>query len=50
MVTKKFKIEFAVEPEFIDKLNKIKAIMSPKFPNGIGLEQVIDILMDECLY
>jgi hypothetical protein len=49
-VTRKFKIEFAVEPGFIAKLHKIKALMSSKFPNGIGLEQVIDMLMDEYLY
>ncbi len=49
VVTKKFKVEFAVEPKFIKKLDKIKVLLSPKFPKGLGFEQVIDILMDEYL-
>ncbi len=49
VVTKKYKIEFAVEPGFIKRLKKIITLLSPKFSKGIGLEQVIDILMDEYL-
>jgi len=45
----KYKLRFAVDPEFLKKLKKIKSLLSTKYPNGINLEQVFDILMDEYL-
>lgn len=46
-VLRRFRLEFAVDPRFIDKLEKTKALVSTRFPAGIGLEVLFELLMDE---
>lgn len=47
LITQKFKLEFAVDPEFMEKLARIKSLLSTKYPKEMGFEKVFDILMDE---
>ncbi len=37
------------DPEFMDKLNKIKSLLSNKFPAGITLKELFGITMEEYL-
>ena len=46
-VLRKYRLEFAADPRFIEKLEKTKALLSTKFPAGIGLEELFELLMDE---
>ncbi len=43
----KFKLQFAVSPEFMKKYEKIKGLMSTKHPGGIDFEGAFEVLMDE---
>ncbi len=45
----KYELRFMADPEFMDKLNKIKSLLSNKFPAGITLEELFDITMEEYL-
>ncbi len=45
----KYELRFMADPEFMDKLNKIKSLLSNKFPTGISLEALFDITMEAYL-
>jgi 5-methylcytosine-specific restriction endonuclease McrA len=45
----KFKLEFMVDPEFMQKLERIKAGLSRKHPEGVNFEMLFNIVMDEYL-
>ncbi len=45
----KYELRFMAGPGFMDKLEKIKSLLSNKFPTGITLEELFDITMDEYL-
>ncbi len=49
VVEPKYKIQFAVDPAFMEKLNKIKSFLSTKYPKKIDFETIFDILMSEYL-
>ncbi|UCF06448.1 MAG: hypothetical protein JSV33_05310 [bacterium] len=34
LITQKFKLEFAVDPGFMEKLARVKSLLSSKYPNG----------------
>jgi len=48
---KKFKLEFAVDPECMKKIEKVKALLSRKYPNGVPLglllEEALDAYLDK---
>ncbi|UCF06865.1 MAG: HNH endonuclease [bacterium] len=50
LITQKFKLEFAVDPGFIEKLARVRSLLSSKYPKGINLEQLFQELLDEYLY
>jgi hypothetical protein len=43
------KLGFSVSPEFMAKYNKIKSLLSSRYPEGINFETLFDILMTEYL-
>ncbi len=43
----KFKLQFAVSPEFMTKYKRVKELMSTKHPGGIDFEGAFEALMDE---
>ncbi len=45
----KYELRFMAGPEFMDKLNRIKSLLSNKFPTGITLEELFDITMEAYL-
>lgn len=47
--SERFKIEFAADREFIAKLEKIRSRLSGRFPQGLSMEKLFGILMDEYL-
>jgi 5-methylcytosine-specific restriction endonuclease McrA len=49
IVEREFKPRFAVDPGFMEKPNKIKSLLSMKYPKGIAFETLFDILMNEYL-
>ncbi len=49
MVERKFKLQFAVDPEFMEKLARIKSLLSTKYPKDIYFEKIFNILMIEYL-
>jgi hypothetical protein len=49
VLEKKFKIEFAVDPDFMKKLEEAKALISKKYPCGVSLEQLFEVVLDEFL-
>jgi hypothetical protein len=49
LITQKFKLEFAVDPGFMEKLARIRSFLSTKHPEGLSLEAVFDITMSEFL-
>lgn len=49
VLAKKYKIEFAVNPDFIKKLDEAKAILSKKYPKGFAFEQLFEEMLDEYL-
>ena len=46
-ISRKFKLEFAVDPEFMKKFNRMKALLSSNYPEGISFEELFMLLMDE---
>jgi hypothetical protein len=49
MLEQKFKLEFAVNPAFMEKLEETKALLSKKYPRGVSFEQLFEVIMDEYL-
>ncbi|UCF04727.1 MAG: hypothetical protein JSV33_12495, partial [bacterium] len=49
MITQKFKLEFAVDPAFMEKLERVISLLSTKHPGGLGFEKLFEILMDDYL-
>jgi hypothetical protein len=49
VLEKKYKLEFAVEPNFIKKLEEAKAILSKKYPRGVPFEQPFELMLNEFL-
>jgi hypothetical protein len=51
ILEKKYKLEFAVEPECMKKLDEAKAILSRKYPKGVPLgkllEEALDVYLDK---
>ncbi|MFH1755625.1 MAG: HNH endonuclease, partial [Candidatus Latescibacterota bacterium] len=45
----KYKLEFAVSPGFMKKLEEVKAILSKKHSSGISFEQMFELMLDEFL-
>ena len=46
---RKFKIQFAVDPEFMEKLGEIRSLLSTRYPKGMNFQTLFDILMTEYL-
>jgi 5-methylcytosine-specific restriction endonuclease McrA len=46
-LSKKFKLEFTVDPRFMEKLNEVKTILSTKYPRGLEFGKLFEILIDE---
>jgi 5-methylcytosine-specific restriction endonuclease McrA len=44
---KKFKLEFTVDPRFMEKLNKVRSILSTKYPGGFEFGKLFEIVIDE---
>ncbi|MCK5548518.1 MAG: hypothetical protein KAI64_05860, partial [Thermoplasmata archaeon] len=49
VITEKFKLEFAVDPEFMENLSSVKSLLSTKYPKGMDFQTVFGILMQEYL-
>jgi 5-methylcytosine-specific restriction endonuclease McrA len=49
ILEQRLKLGFTVTPEFMKKYNKIKSLLSSKYPDGIDFETLFDILMSEYL-
>jgi hypothetical protein len=48
-ITQKFKLEFAVDPEFMEKFSRVRSLLSNKYPKGMNFEIIFNILMTEYL-
>ena len=46
-ISRKYKFEFAVDTEFMKKFNRMKALLSGTYPEGISFENLFMLLMDE---
>ena len=46
-VLRKYRLQFAADPRFIDKLETIRSLLSTTHPCGISLEELFELLMDE---
>jgi len=46
-ICKKFRMEFAVDTRFMERLEKIRELLSTRFPAGIGFEDLFMLLMDD---
>ncbi len=49
IVEQRLKLGFSVSPEFMEKYNKIKSLLSNKHPEGLDFETLFEHLMDEYL-
>jgi hypothetical protein len=51
VLEKKYKLEFAIEPECMQKLEEAKALLSKKYPEGVPLgtllEEALDVYLDK---
>jgi len=47
IIEQKFELKFAVSPEFMKKLNEVKALLSNRYPAGIEFEPLFGVLLDE---
>ena len=45
----RFLIQFAASPEFMQKLNEARALLSNRFPTGVSFENVFEAALDEFL-
>jgi 5-methylcytosine-specific restriction endonuclease McrA len=46
-ISRKYKFEFAVNREFKEKFDRMKALLSSRYPQGISFEALFMLLMDE---
>jgi len=46
-ISRKYRLEFAVDPEFMKKFNRMKTLLSSNYPEGISFEELFMLLMDE---
>lgn len=46
-ISRKYKFEFAADSEFKKKFDRMKALLSSRFPEGISFEDIFMLLMDE---
>jgi len=44
---KGYKLEFTVDPRFMEKIGRTRAILSARYPRGLGLGELFEILLDE---
>ena len=49
VIKEKYKLEFAVDPAFMEKLKTIRSLLSTKHPRGMSFETLFEIVMDEYL-
>ena len=49
ILEQRLKLGFSVSPEFLKKYNKIKSLLSSRFPEGIDFETLFDYLMNDYL-
>ncbi len=49
VVERKFQLQFAVEPTFMDTLKRVTSLLSTMYPQGITFEMVFTILMQDYL-
>jgi 5-methylcytosine-specific restriction endonuclease McrA len=49
ILEKKYKLEFAVGPDFMKKLEEAKVILSRKYPQGVPFEQLFELMLNEFL-
>ncbi len=47
MLEKRLKIVFGVDPEFMNKVNQVKELLSARYPKGLDFETLFEALMDE---
>jgi 5-methylcytosine-specific restriction endonuclease McrA len=47
VLEQKYKLEFAVNPAFMKKLEEAKALLSTKYPRGLSFEQLFEVVLDE---
>ncbi len=47
ILKKKFKLEFAVDPECMKKVEEVKAILSKKYPEGVPFGKLLEEMADE---
>ncbi len=45
----RFKIEFAADGEFVGNMEKIRSLLSGRFPAGVSMEKLFGIVMDDYL-
>ena len=46
-ISRKYKFEFAVDSEFMKKFNRMKTLLSGRYPEGISFEKLFMLLMNE---
>ena len=46
---KEYRLEFMVNEETMDKINRARSLLSGRYPQGIGLELLFDTLLDSYL-
>ncbi len=46
-ISRKYKFEFAADSEFKKKFDRMKALLSGRYPGGISIEELFMLLMDE---
>jgi 5-methylcytosine-specific restriction endonuclease McrA len=49
VLEQKIKLEFAVSPAFMEKLEEVKALLSKKYPRGVSYEKIFEVMLDEYL-
>ena len=49
ILEKKYKLEFAVSPDVMVKIEQVKALLSNKYPRGVEFERLLDVLLNEYL-
>ena len=49
VLEQRYKLEFGVEPEFLEKLEQVRALLSGKYHGKLELGRLIEIMMDEYL-
>jgi 5-methylcytosine-specific restriction endonuclease McrA len=49
VIEQMFKLEFMVKAEFMNKVERLKSLLSNRYPTGLAFEQLFEILMDDYL-